>query len=326
MLDVFGEAGLDWVVPLHHDSNPALWNSMKEYIVARQVRFVVINTPNAQCWGVGMKAGAPLLEAQNRFDAAESPAWPSEIAHPNAWTSEVEPTFGHSVASASARASTLQSAAMSSLNRQMSHAQEAAKGLVHSPEGRTRSSTKNASSMDSDMTAQASQQGEHAQGTFRSSANSAADSSRKHARNLAEAASATAQRMGQRLEQTQDAFTRAAGASASNAGRDAQEKLSHRAERAQQSAAQIAIDASKSNQSGSGVFAAKMKEAEQKARQRSEDVQQKVAQKAADTYVKQATGGLVTSAPPCMSNAALGYAKRNPKDAMTVAKFAAKAL
>eukprot|EP00747_Dinoflagellata_sp_TGD_P086790 gnl/TRDRNA2_/TRDRNA2_163417_c0_seq1.p1 gnl/TRDRNA2_/TRDRNA2_163417_c0~~gnl/TRDRNA2_/TRDRNA2_163417_c0_seq1.p1 ORF type:complete len:332 (+),score=69.34 gnl/TRDRNA2_/TRDRNA2_163417_c0_seq1:397-1392(+) len=63
---------------------------------------------------------------------------------------------------------------------------------------------------------------------------------------------------------------------------------------------------------------------QQKMAQKTEQVQQQMAQKAVNNYVSHVSGGLVTSVPPGASNAALGYAKKNPQDAMKVAKFAAK--
>mmetsp|Transcript_122500 Transcript_122500/g.354073 ORF Transcript_122500/g.354073 Transcript_122500/m.354073 type:complete len:532 (+) Transcript_122500:89-1684(+) len=58
--------------------------------------------------------------------------------------------------------------------------------------------------------------------------------------------------------------------------------------------------------------------------QRSQGMQQKFAQKAANTAATKYTGGLVTSVPPGVSNAALDYAKKNPKDAAKFVQGAAK--
>lgn len=63
--------------------------------------------------------------------------------------------------------------------------------------------------------------------------------------------------------------------------------------------------------------------------QKSQTFQQGIAQNAANAAARKYTGGAVTTVPPGMSNAALGYAKRHPKEATqfahSAAKFAAKA-
>merc|ERR1712060_771020 len=100
------------------------------------------------------------------------------------------------------------------------------------------------------------------------------------------------------------------------------ESASQQVERSQKMGAQTASNASEASQGVGG----KIRQAEQKARQRSEDVQQKAANKAMGAYVSRASGGLVKDVDPRVSNAALGYAKKNPQDAMKFAKFAAKAL
>merc|ERR1712194_218914 len=119
-------------------------------------------------------------------------------------------------------------------------------------------------------------------------------------------------------EQGQSAFLGSLGASASSARQSAQEvkeKVGRRAERAEHVVAEKASDANKASQ-GMGGVGSMMKQAEHKARQRSEEVQQKAAHAAMGSYVNKASGGLVTNVPPGVSNAALGYAKQNPKDAM----------
>lgn len=63
-----------------------------------------------------------------------------------------------------------------------------------------------------------------------------------------------------------------------------------------------------------------------RAQQQIEQAQQRAAKEASRAYVKKATGGLVNNVPPGVSNAALGYAKKNPKDAMKAANFLSKAL
>jgi hypothetical protein len=49
--------------------------------------------------------------------------------------------------------------------------------------------------------------------------------------------------------------------------------------------------------------------------------QQKVAQTAANSYAKKASGGLISEVPPGVTNEALNFAKKNPKEAGRFAKM-----
>jgi len=132
----------------------------------------------------------------------------------------------------------------------------------------------------------------------------------------------------QHFDQGRSALGNSVGDMAKKAKKSAHsagEKASRRAERTRQDVSQRTSEMSESMRGPQGV-SGMMKQAEQRAVQRSEEMQQKVAQQAMNGYVKQASGGLVTSVPPGVSNATLGYAKQNPKEAMKIAKMGAKLL
>jgi len=65
----------------------------------------------------------------------------------------------------------------------------------------------------------------------------------------------------------------------------------------------------------------KASEAQKKMSDRLQQGQEKVAQTAANSYAKKASGGLVSEVPPGVTNQALGFAKKNPKEAGRFAKM-----
>jgi len=118
----------------------------------------------------------------------------------------------------------------------------------------------------------------------------------------------------------------AGGGLAQARGALGQQRSTPSPQRSPRAPADLASPSGQCGTPGGSITASMFKRAQDGASGRAEQAQQKTAQKAANAYISTATGGLVKSVPPSVSNAALGHAKKNPKDAMKFAKFAAKAL